>query len=206
MIAIVDYGMGNLRNVQRACDEIGVASAVTADPVVIASAERVILPGVGAFGEAAKRIDGLGLRAPILAHTQAGKPLLGICLGMQLLCACSEESPGARGLALLEGKVRKFDEGVKIPHIGWNDVAAVGDSPLFPPDNVRGVFYFVHSYRLDVMPFTTAMTHYGSPFSAAVERGNIFGVQFHPEKSQARGLDLLRAFANIPTSVREVRN
>lgn len=205
MIAIVDYGMGNLRNVLRACGEIGVEAIVTADPEVIVPAEAVILPGVGAFGEAVRRIDGLGLRGPILAHAKAGKPLLGICLGMQLLCGRSEESPGAVGLGLLEGEVRKFDGGVKIPHIGWNDVASVADSPLFPSAGSPGVFYFVHSFRLDVMPFTTALTVYGSPFSAAVERGNIFGVQFHPEKSQEPGLALLRAFIQYSTEGREAR-
>jgi imidazole glycerol phosphate synthase glutamine amidotransferase subunit len=200
MIAIVDYGMGNLRNVRRACSEIGADATVTADAGVIARADRVILPGVGAFGEAVKRIESLGLRAPILAHANAGKPLLGICLGMQLLCRRSEESAGVRGLCLLEGEVRKFEGSVKTPHIGWNDVACVNDSPIFPAGCLPGVFYFVHSYRMDVLPFTTALTHYGSPFSAAVQKGNIFGVQFHPEKSQAAGLSLLRAFAGLPVT------
>lgn len=200
MIAIVDYGMGNLRNVLRACDEIDVEAIVTSDPEVIASADAVILPGVGAFGEAVRRIDGLSLRRPILDHANAGKPLLGICLGMQLLCGRSEESPGASGLGLLEGEVRKFEEGVKIPHVGWNDVVKVGDSPLFPSGDGPGIFYFVHSFRLDIQSFTTALTEYGGPFSAAIQRGNIFGVQFHPEKSQEPGLSLLQSFARFPAA------
>jgi imidazole glycerol phosphate synthase glutamine amidotransferase subunit len=205
MIAIVDYGMGNLRNVLRACGEVGAGATITADPGVIASADRVILPGVGAFGEAMKRIESLGFRAPIVAHVNAGKPLLGICLGMQILCRRSEESPGVRGLCLLEGEVRKFEGAVKIPHIGWNDVACVNDSPIFPDGVLPGVFYFVHSFRMDVLPFTTALSQYGSPFSAAVQKGNIFGVQFHPEKSQAAGLSLLRAFAALPVTDMGVR-
>lgn len=197
MIAIVDYGMGNLRNVRRACDEIGVRSVVTQDPEAIAGADAVILPGVGAFGEAVRRIDALGLRAPILAHAGAGKPLLGICLGMQLLCSRSQESPGSAGLGLLEGDVRKFDEGVKIPHIGWNDVVGTGSSPLFPAGAPSGVFYFVHSFRIDIQPFTTARTEYSGPFSSAIQKKNVFGVQFHPEKSQESGLNLLRSFVRF---------
>lgn len=197
MIAIVDYGMGNLRNVRRACDEIGARSVVTQDPGAIAGADAVILPGVGAFGEAVRRIDALGLRAPILAHAGAGKALLGICLGMQLLCSRSQESPGFAGLGILEGEVRKFDEGVKIPHIGWNDVVGIGISPLFPADASSGVFYFVHSFRIDIQAFTTARTEYSGPFSSAIQKENVFGVQFHPEKSQESGLNLLRSFVRF---------
>ena len=197
MIAIVDYGMGNLRNVHRACREIGTEGKVTSDPGAIRDASEVILPGVGAFGEAVKRIEGLGLREPILRHAGAGKPLLGICLGMQLLYEGSEESPGARGLGLLPGRVRKFGEGVKVPHIGWNDVYPVQDARLF--DGKGGVFYFVHSFYAAIGPETCARAEYGVPFSAAVGKGNVLGVQFHPEKSQSAGLALLRRFAAIAT-------
>ena len=196
MITIVDYGMGNLRNVRRACEAIGVEAVVTSDPATLAAAEQIILPGVGAFGEAVKRIEGLRLRAPISEHVASGRPLLGICLGMQLLFESSEESPGVRGLGILGGVVRKFDAGVKIPHIGWNDVQPVTASSLFPTGLSPAVFYFVHSFFVDPVPETIAVTEYGNTFASAVGRGKVFGVQFHPEKSQSAGLALLKHFAS----------
>ena len=196
MIAIVDFGMGNLRNVHRACGEIGAECVVTADAAAVRDASKVILPGVGAFGEAVKRIDMLGLREPIMQHVSEGKPLLGICLGMQLLYEESEESPGASGLGLLSGNVKKFGDDVKVPHIGWNDVHPVGVSRLFDRDG--GIFYFVHSFYAAIGPETIARAEYGIPFSAAVGKGDVLGVQFHPEKSQAVGLALLKRFAAIP--------
>jgi len=197
MITIVDYGMGNLRNVHRACTEIGVTSLVTSDPAAVRDARWLILPGVGAFGEAVRRIDALGLRAPILEHAEEGFPLLGICLGMQLLLESSEESPGARGLALLHGMVSRLSGDVKIPHIGWNDVLPVRTSPLFPDRNERPVAYFDHSYYVPEMPETVAVTEYGVRCSAAVQKESLFGVQFHPEKSHVAGLNLLRRFAQL---------
>ena len=197
MITIVDYGMGNLRNVHRACTEIGVTSLVTSDPAAVRDARWLILPGVGAFGEAIRRIDALGLRAPILEHAEEGFPLLGICLGMQLLLESSEESPGARGLALLHGMVSRLSGDVKIPHIGWNDVLPVRTSPLFPDRNEQPVAYFDHSYYVPEMPETVAVTEYGVRCSAAVQRESLFGVQFHPEKSHIAGLNLLRRFAQL---------
>ncbi|MEW6510622.1 MAG: imidazole glycerol phosphate synthase subunit HisH [Bacteroidota bacterium] len=191
MIAIVDYGMGNLRNVLRACHSVGAEAFVTSGAAEIASADSVILPGVGAFGEAVKRIDALGMREPLIAHWRRGKTLLGICLGLQLLFDRSEESPGAQGLGMLAGQVSKLAAGLKIPHIGWNDVAVTNENPLI---GTGGIFYFVHSYVADVSPATVAVTEYGRPFSAAVMQRNLFGVQFHPEKSQNAGLEILRRF------------
>jgi imidazole glycerol phosphate synthase glutamine amidotransferase subunit len=166
MIAVVDYGMGNLRNVRRAVEECGGEVLVTPDPREVARAERIILPGVGAFGEAAARIERLGLRQPLLQAMGRGVPLLGICLGMQLLYRESEESPGAVGLGILTGVVRRFGKGLKVPHIGWNDVSPVGQSPLFP-EGKGGVFYFVHSYYLPDSPDAIATTSYGTEWVSA---------------------------------------
>jgi imidazole glycerol-phosphate synthase subunit HisH len=202
MITIVDYGMGNLRNVLRACGEIGVESSVTSDPEMVRNAASVILPGVGAFGEAVRRIDDLGLRSPILDHAKSGRPLLGICLGMQLLFDSSEESPETAGLALIPGIVRKLTGDVKVPHIGWNDVIPVSPSPLFPDPKETPVTYFVHSFYVGLLPETVAVTEYGVRISASVRKENVFGVQFHPEKSQVAGLNLLRRFTSIKPAVR----
>jgi glutamine amidotransferase len=197
MIVVADYGMGNLRNVQRAFEKTGYQVRVTADPDVIRSAVKIVLPGVGAFGEAVKRIDGLGLREPLVAHARAGKPLLGICLGMQLLFFSSEESPGARGLELLEGEVRKFRHAPKIPHIGWNEVVPIPSAPLFAPGEGPVCCYFVHSYLVPDCAAATAFAEYGERFVSAVGTGSIYGFQFHPEKSQAAGLRMLGAFAAL---------
>jgi len=192
MITVVDYGMGNLRNVRRAFESLGEEVLITASEDAIAAAGTLVLPGVGAFGEAVRRIDGLGLRAPLLHHVEQGRPLLGICLGMQLLFGKSEESPGAEGLGILDGTVKRFAEGLHVPHIGWNDVVPLRPSPLFPDG--PGVFYFVHSYYAPTSEWTVATTDYGITYSAAIQRENVYGVQFHPEKSEKVGLGLLREF------------
>lgn len=197
MIAIVDYGMGNLRNVRRGFAEVGQDAVITDDPQVILRAEKVVLPGVGAFGEAVRRIDAKGLREPLLQQMGKGTPLLGICLGMQLMYGGSEESPGAAGLGVLDGEAKKFSEDLKVPHIGWNDVAASPDQPLLDTAGGSRCFYFVHSFYAPVSEHTIARTAYGVEFSAAVRKGNIYGVQFHPEKSQEAGLEILRRFAQI---------
>jgi imidazole glycerol-phosphate synthase subunit HisH len=197
MIAIVDYGMGNLRNVRRGFAEVGHEAIITDDPQVIARAEKVVLPGVGAFGEAVRRIDAKGLRAPLLVRIGKGTPLLGICLGMQLLFRTSEESPDAVGLGILPGEVKRFSEDVKVPHIGWNDVAASPGQGLLDTTNGGRCFYFVHSYYAPVSEFTIARTSYGIDFSSAVMNGRVFGVQFHPEKSQEAGLQILKRFAEL---------
>jgi imidazole glycerol phosphate synthase glutamine amidotransferase subunit len=195
VITVVDYGMGNLRNVRRALETVGCAVQISGDPGDVAAAEKILLPGVGAFGEAVKHIDALGLREPLLRHARTGRPLLGICLGMQLMFESSEESPGAAGLGLFPGEVRKFAEGQKIPHIGWNDVVPEGPSQLLSRDVV--CCYFVHSYYVEVTEVTVAVTEYGTRFSSGVAAGNVFGFQFHPEKSQDAGLKMLKAFAEV---------
>jgi imidazole glycerol-phosphate synthase subunit HisH len=192
MITVVDYGMGNLRNVRRAFESLGEETLITASADVIDRAGLLVLPGVGAFGEAAKRIDSLGLRAPLQRFVKSGRPLLGICLGMQLLFQSSEESPGAKGLGVLDGPVHRFGPELHVPHIGWNDVVPRKPSALFP--NSGGVFYFVHSYYVPVGDWTIATTEYGVIYSAAVQEGNVFGVQFHPEKSEKVGMEMLKRF------------
>jgi glutamine amidotransferase len=194
VIVIVDYGMGNLRNLRQAFREIGQEASITQDRATIAAASQLVLPGVGAFGEAVRRIDELGIRDLFLAHAASGRPLLGICLGMQLLFEDSEESPGFRGLGLLAGRVRKFAGGVKIPHVGWNEVRPVSPSVYFSSREAPPCFYFVHSYRVDPGPATIGVTDYGGQFASAVVRDNVTGFQFHPEKSHTAGLDLLRLF------------
>ncbi len=195
MITVVDYGMGNLRNVRRAFEELGEDVLVTGDAGRVAAAGRIILPGVGAFGEAVQRIDALGLRPVLSDHVAAGKPLLGICLGMQLLFESSEESPGAAGLALLPGSVRRFVPLLKVPHIGWNDVVPTAASTLLPGPGA--CCYFVHSFFVPASDAAVAMTTYGAPFVSAVQQGNLFGVQFHPEKSQADGREILTRFLGV---------
>ncbi len=197
MIAIVDYGMGNLRNVRRGFAEVGQDAMITDDPQVILLAEKVVLPGVGAFGEAVRRIEAKGLREPLLKQMVNGTPLLGICLGMQLMYGSSEESPGAVGLGVLDGEVKRFSEELKVPHIGWNDVIASPGQGLLDAAAGNRCFYFVHSFYAPVSEYTIARTSYGTEFSAAVRKGNIYGVQFHPEKSQEAGLEILRRFAQI---------
>lgn len=197
MIVVVDYGMGNLRNVRRAFHEIGEEVSVTGDAGTIAGAKALVLPGVGAFGEAVRRIEQLGLREVLLRHASAGKPLLGICLGMQLLFEGSEESPGARGLGIFKGESRKFGAGVKVPHIGWNDVVPVAGSALGRLLSPSGCFYFVHSYYVPDSPAKAGVTRHGVEFVSAVHSGAIMGFQFHPEKSQTPGLSLLREFVRI---------
>ena len=194
---IVDYGMGNLRNVRRAFDQLTHDVLVTDDIKIIASADKLVLPGVGAFGEAVKRIDSLGFRKPLVKHVEDNRPLLGICLGMQLLFERSEESPGTLGLGLLKGEIKKFGGGVKVPHIGWNDVVPAGSSVLLGTNGSSACFYFVHSYYLPDSPATVATSTYGVRFSSAVQWENIFGVQFHPEKSQTAGAQLIRHFVEL---------
>jgi|WetSurMetagenome_2_1015567.scaffolds.fasta_scaffold09733_6 imidazole glycerol-phosphate synthase subunit HisH len=200
MITVVDYGMGNLRNVRRAFESLGEEVLVTASGNEVANASMLVLPGVGAFGEAVKRIDDLRLRDPLIHYVGQGLPLLGICLGMQLLFEASEESEGAAGLGILKGTVLRFAQGLHVPHIGWNDVVPKNPSLLFPGDG--GVFYFVHSYYAPECDATIATTGYGVTYSAAVQKGNVFGVQFHPEKSEKVGLEMLKRFCEVKDAKR----
>ena len=198
MIAIVDYGMGNLRSVERALREIGSKALVTSDHDALREAERIVLPGVGAFGIAMERLREGGLDALLTQIVRdEGKPFLGICLGMQLVCRESFEHGHHEGLGWIDASVRRFDfEGgdrLRIPHIGWNDVSGRADSTVCPED---GVFYFVHSFHVDCADGSdvAATCRYGFDFTACLERGNVMATQFHPEKSQVDGLALLRRF------------
>jgi imidazole glycerol phosphate synthase glutamine amidotransferase subunit len=196
VITVVDYGMGNLRNVRRAFEAIGEKVLVTSDPDLVRSAHHLVLPGVGAFGEAVRRIDGLGLRGPMLDHIAHSKPLLGICLGMQLLFERSEESPGVRGLGILPGEVVRFGNGVKVPHTGWNDARPVPGVGLLEGLPAEPCFYFVHSFYVPEIAAEAARTYYGVDFVSAVSTPSVTAYQFHPEKSQTSGLELLRRFVN----------
>jgi imidazole glycerol phosphate synthase glutamine amidotransferase subunit len=161
-----------------------------------------VLPGVGAFGEAVHRLETQGLKEPLMSHIAHGSPILGICLGMQLLFEWSEESPGAVGLGVFPGTVKRFGSGVKVPHIGWNDVTPKPDDPLFSDIPVGTCFYFVHSFYVSLSEWTIATTEYGIPFSAAVSKDHVAGMQFHPEKSQAAGMRLLENFVRRGVSSR----
>ena len=202
MIALVVYGVGNLVSLRSSFAALGVETVVTADPAVIASAERVVLPGVGAFGDAAKKLAAAGLDRAVVGAAEAGKPLLGICLGMQLLFDVSYEYGTFGGLALIPGAVRpirdKIPADLKIPHIGWNALHFTKPSPLFRYIKEGDFVYFVHSFAADPNGATIATAEYGAPLTAAVQRDNVFGCQFHPEKSGDVGLSILRAFCEVP--------
>jgi len=192
MITIVDYGSGNLRSVQKAFEKLGTPAAITSDPAAVAAAERLVLPGVGAFGDAMRELTARGLVEPIVAHLRADRPFLGICMGLQLLFETGLEGGRHAGLGVLPGEVVRFDlpAGLKVPHMGWNAVTWQGD---WRPGADGEHFYFVHAYhaRPTDTSVIAATADYGGPFCAAVRRGRLFATQFHPEKSQAAGLRLL---------------
>ena len=200
MVAIIDYGVGNLFSLKSSLAAIGADAVVTADPAVIHAADRVILPGVGAFGDAIAKLRETGLDRVVLEEAASGKPLMGICLGMQLLFERSLEYGDHTGLGLIKGEIRPIaeaiPEGLKIPHIGWNALS-FGESkhPLFRYLNEGDCVYFVHSYYgTQCAESVIATAEYGAPLTAAVARGNVMGCQFHPEKSGNAGLSILRAF------------
>jgi imidazole glycerol-phosphate synthase subunit HisH len=196
MIAIVDYGAGNLVSVKKAVDSLGYECAITSDPAQVKKAARVILPGVGHFASTAA-LAGSGLRAAIADAIGCGVPFLGICVGMQWMCDGSRESPETEGLGLLHEQCERFPESVKSPHVGWNDLEASSGSLLFRGVPSAPFVYFTHSFRVPATPITTASCEYGGKFSAAVERDHVFGVQFHPEKSGEIGLKVLGNFCSL---------
>ncbi len=198
MIGIVDYHLNNLRSVQKAFEKAGAPSFISDDPLKLRTADKLVLPGVGAFGQAMENLRTLGLKDVVLAHAAAGRPLLGICLGMQLLFSKSYELGEYDGLGLLRGEVRQFPDTVKVPHMGWNQIELTATSPLLKDVPENAFVYFVHSYY--VVPqddVTIARTEYGARFTSIVQQGAVFGIQFHPEKSQSAGLQLLKNFAGI---------
>ena len=201
MIAIIDYDAGNIRSVEKALYALGQEAVITRDASEILRADGVILPGVGAFGDAMKKLNGYGLVQVIRQCVDEKKPFLGICLGLQLLFESSEESPGVEGLGILKGQVVRLpeDKGLKIPHIGWNDLRFPNMGRLFQGISEGAYVYFVHSYYLQAEDekIVTAVSEYGACIHASVEQGNVFACQFHPEKSSDVGLQILRNFIGI---------
>lgn len=200
MIAIIDYGMGNLRSVQKAFEKVGHSATVTSDPDSLRAADRVVLPGVGAFRDAIAELRRTGLGAAFVDFVATGKPALGVCLGLQLLFDRSEEDGLHRGLGLLPGRVVRFEPrpGLKVPHMGWNTLRIVQPAPIFVGlEGTSPSVYFVHSYcaRPADPRDVAAEADYPDPFCAAVRRDNLTACQFHPEKSQAVGLEMYRRFA-----------
>ena len=199
MVAVIDYGVGNLFSLQSSFAAIGQEAVVTADLDTIRAADKVLLPGVGAFRDAANKLQKSGLGAVVIEEAKRGKPLLGVCLGMQLLFDKSYEYGKHEGLGLLRGSVRPIADVIpadlKIPHIGWNALHMTRETPLFGRIREGDCVYFVHSYHAaDCADSVIATTEYGAELTAAVERGTVCGCQFHPEKSGAVGLDILKAF------------
>jgi len=212
MIGIIDYGMGNLRSVQKAAQRLGAEAGVVDTPEAIPAADKLILPGVGAFADGMEQLTGRGFVEPIHDFIQTGRPMLGICLGMQLLFESSEEDAETpdqpvSGLGVLPGRVVRFTVDqpplrLKVPHMGWNTLTWQRDDPLLAGIEQRSQVYFVHSYHAlptesDASPLTSAWTEYGGPVCATVWRDNVWATQFHPEKSQRVGLKLLENFVGF---------
>ncbi len=202
MIGIVNYGIGNLASVQNAMDKLGAKSVITQDPDCLKTYDRLILPGVGAFGDAMKHLTQSGMHEAVLEFVKSGKPLLGICLGMQLLFQKSYEFGEHLGLGLIEGKVIQFKAedlniNQKIPHMGWNVVVKRGESPLFEGLESTFYLYFVHSYYVQNLQNAIGISQYGAEFASIVQKENVFGIQAHPEKSHILGLRILQNFIKL---------
>ncbi len=196
-IAVLDYGIGNLRSAQKALEHVGADAQLTADAGQIAEADAVVLPGVGAFGRCREALTRTGLDSHARAAVASGRPFLGICIGMQLLYDGSEESPGVDGLGILPGVVRRLPDGVKHPQMQWNQVDLVGRPALFEGLGERPWMYFVHSFAAEATSDVVATCDYGAPVTAAVQRDNVHAMQFHPEKSGAAGLAVLSNFVQL---------
>lgn len=202
MIAIIDYGAGNIQSVYKALKYINCDAIVTNDKDKILSADGAILPGVGSFGDTINTMEQYKIKDTVIEYAQSGKPFLGICLGLQLLFPESEESPEAKGLSLLDGSIKKIPNNngqLKIPHIGWNNLDIKNKDGLFKGIDGSPYVYFVHSYYLDAKDkgIVTSQTNYGTIIDASVQKGNVFATQFHPEKSGEVGLKMLKNFADI---------
>ena len=202
MIAIIDYGVGNLFSLEASFKKIGAETVATSDPEIIMNADRVILPGVGAFGDASDKLRSTGLSETVKAYVRSGKPIMGICLGMQLLFEYGEEFGRHEGLSLLKGRIVPMKDVVpqeyKIPQIGWNKLRITKASPLFKYISNGDHVYFVHSYyAVDCEDSIIADTEYGADITAAVAKNNVYGCQFHPEKSGEVGLNILRGFLEV---------
>lgn len=198
MIAVVDYGAGNLHSVENALNELGASYELVRNPEALARASRILLPGVGHFGQMMRSLDSLDLRRTLVDRLRSGAPFLGICLGLQALFARSEEAPEASGLGLFPEAVLRFPPGSRVPHMGWNQVAPAGHQTLFEGLPAEPYFYFAHSYYVPQVAATAASAEYGRPFTAALAAANVYGVQFHPEKSGPEGLRVLKNFLELP--------
>lgn len=200
MIAIIDYDAGNIKSVEKALQYLGEEAVITRDAGEILMADKVILPGVGAFGDAMEKLNSYGLVPVIHEVVEKGIPFLGICLGLQLMFESSEEAPGVEGLGLLKGKIVRIPEGdgLKVPHMGWNSLSFPKEGRLFAGIPENSYVYFVHSYYLQAEEdIVTATAEYGVTIHASVEKGNVFACQFHPEKSSHTGLTILKNFVEL---------
>lgn len=194
MISVFDYGAGNLRSVENTLGAIGAPYVLVRDREGLRTAEKIILPGVGHFGQLTRALETMGVRDTLLERLHAGVPFLGICLGLQALFTSSEEAPAERGLGMFPGEVRRFQGDERIPHMGWNQIEPVRETPLLREAGAKPYLYFAHSYYCPVVPETAAVCNYIVPYTAVLQSGNISGVQFHPEKSGAMGLRIVRNF------------
>ena len=197
MISIFDYGAGNLRSVQNTLEEVGAPYQVIRDAAAVEVATKIILPGVGHYGQLLRSLDSMGVREAFVSRIKAGVPFLGICLGLQALFETSEEAPEERGLAIFPGAVRRFDNSARVPHMGWNQLEPTRPSRLLEGIPAGSHVYFANSYYVPVVPQTSAICTYSAPFTAVLEQDNVFGVQCHPEKSGPLGLAIVRNFAAV---------
>lgn len=197
MITILDYGAGNLRSVQNTLDEIGAQYELVRNAKALSRATKIILPGVGHFGQMMRALDSMHVREALLDRMRAGVPFLGICLGLQALFESSEEAPHERGLALFQGHIQRFPATARVPHMGWNEIVPRNGAKLLANLAPHPYLYFAHSYYAPVNEATAATCEYTVPYTAVLETGNIFGVQFHPEKSGPLGLQVVRNFVKF---------
>jgi imidazole glycerol-phosphate synthase subunit HisH len=197
LIAILDYGAGNLRSVENTLAEIGAEYVLVRDAAGLRQASKIILPGVGHFGQMLRALDGMEVRETLAERIGAGVPFLGICLGLQALFERSEEAPEMLGLALFEGVVRRFPADARVPHMGWNQLEPTRPARLLRGLDAPPYVYFAHSYYAPVGPEAAAVCTYAAPYAALLESGNVFGVQFHPEKSGPAGLRIMRNFVEV---------
>jgi imidazole glycerol phosphate synthase glutamine amidotransferase subunit len=197
MIAILDYGAGNLRSVQNTLAEIGATYELVTDADGLRAATKIILPGVGHFGQLLRSLDSAQVRQPLIERIRAGVPFLGICLGLQALFSDGEEAPEQKGLGLFPGSVRRFPVGARVPHMGWNSLEPCRESRLLRGLGARPYVYFAHSYYCPVTDAAAALCTYEVPYTAVLEQGNVYGVQFHPEKSGPLGLKIVQNFVEL---------
>lgn len=197
MIAIIDYGAGNLRSVQNTLAQIGSAYRIVHTPEQLRAASKIILPGVGHFGQMMRALEMMEMRDAIRKRIENRVPFLGICLGLQAMYETSEEAPELRGLGILQGSVKRFASDLRVPHMGWNEIVPREGSALLGNLGPRPYLYFAHSYYAPSGAATAAICEYGIPYTAAIETGNLFGVQFHPEKSGTLGLRVMKNFVDL---------